>query len=397
MTLVLDKRSALAGKPGLHALIIGVSAYANLPKSEDDPATPDSMALRQLSCAALSAYRVYCWLEEHQANFPVPVATCRLLLSPSAEELAAEPGLGLSTQGATLDNVLRAAKDWRLDAATRPENMTVFFFSGHGAQRTQDDAVLLLEDFGDGLGGPLKNAVDVGNIFKGMATSSAFPEIAQTQLYFIDACRDFLKAFKNHEPDDTTAVFRVQLSTGDTRCAPIFFAAVPGTKAYSIIGEQSLFSKALVDCLTNDAGDFHEVEGEDKWWVSVHTLGEALTMRLGDLNDRFNADQQVVTGGLVKDAIIHYLDQPPSVRVVLEVDPQDALGLTRLEVLDDAGDPLPALPVPLNPHPYETTWPAGFYTINAQINPPDPRFIDRPGRVRPVLPPRFQRRVKVAP
>ncbi len=395
MTLVIDRRAELDNQPGTHALIVGVSAYANLPKG-DEPGTPESMGLRQLSSTALSAYKIYRWLEAHQENLPRPLATCRLLLSPTPAEVVAEPAMDGLADRATLENFLRAAKDWRDDANRHVDGITFFYFAGHGAQRTKDDAVILLEDFGDGLGGPLKNAVDVGNIHKGMAQSAAFPNLAQTQLYFVDACRDFLSAFRNHEPDDATQVFRVQLTGEDRRVAPIFFAAVPGAKAYALIGEQTLFCKALISCLDNDAGDFREVNGEDKWCVSVHSLSEALSKLMAEINATQGANQEVTVGGLVQEAIIHYLDRPPSVKVILEVEPKDAVEVTQVQVLDDQGMPLPDVPFPLQPYPYQCTWPAGFYTINAIINPPNhPLYVNRPGRARPVMPPIYPKKVNV--
>jgi hypothetical protein len=48
-------------------------------------------------------------------------------------------------------------------------------------------------------------------------------------------------------------------------------------------------------------------------------------------------------------------------------------------------------------NPYLDTWAAGFYTISATVQPPDPRFVDRPGRVRPVMPPLYKRKVKLTP
>lgn len=396
MTLLVNELPNLQGRPGVHALIVGVSAYRFLPTG-NQAGTPESLGLRQLSSTALSAYRVFRWLESRQQNLPLPLATCRVLLSPSAEETVSEPALAGLAQAATLENFLREARDWRQDAAGNEENMTFFYFAGHGAQRTREDGVILLEDFGDGLGGPLKNAVDVGNIFKGMAKSNAFPSMAQTQLYFVDACRDFLTSFRNYEPDDATQVFRVQLTGEDRRRAPIFFAAAPGTRAYARIGEQTLFSQALLECLSNDAADFKELNGQERWCVSVHSLSEALTQRIADLNELEGADQEIVVGGLGQEAVISYLDGAPSVRVVLEVEPPEAMQVTRLEVLDDQGGPGPQLPFPLEPHPYSCTWPAGFYTIHATISPPDARYVDRPGRARPVMPPRYPKKVRVTP
>ncbi len=396
MTLIFDNRVNLQGQPGLHVLIAGVSAYQNLPK-QNEPLRPENFGLRQLSSTALTAYQVYRWMLDHQQNFPVPLVTCRLLLSPSLDEVAAEPALNELAKPCTLNNFLVAASGWRDDAGSNEGNITFFYFAGHGVQRTKDDAVLLLEDFGDGIGGPLRNTVDINNIFKGMAKSIAHPKMAQTQLYFIDACRDFLAAFKNFEPEETTQVFRVQLSGEDKRTAPIFYAAAPGTQAIGIRGEQTLFSKALLDCLNGDAGVFEEVNGQERWHVSIHSLNEALETKIDDWNATLQAKQDFILGGWVANTPICFLQQPPVVEIILEVIPLEALNYTRIQALDEQGVPIPALPVPLNPHPYRCKWKAGYYTIGAVIDPPDPRFMNFPNQIRPVMPPRFSRKVKVIP
>ncbi len=389
MTPGFDNRANLQGQPDLHVLIAGVSTYQNLPK-QNDPLTPESFGMRQLSSTALTKYKIYRWLLDHQQNFPVPLATCRLLLSPSPDEVAVEPGLKGLAEPCTLNNFLVAANDWRTDASSHQENVTFFYFAGHGVQRTKDDSVLLLEDFDGRIGGLLRNAVDTNNIFKGMAKSNTYPNMAQTQLYFIDACRDFLSAFKNFEPESTTPVFRVQLSGEDKRTAPIFYAAAPGTKVIGIKGGQTLFSRALLDCLNGDAGELKEVNGQERWHISVHSLNAALETKIDDWNKTLGAQQDFILGGLVANTPTHFLDLTPLVEIVLEVVPLDALNCTRIKVLDDQGVPIPEpVPFPVLPnlHPYRCKWIAGFYTISAEIDPPDQRYINFPGRARPVMPP----------
>lgn len=105
MTLIFDERANLQGQPGLHTLIVGISAYRYLPK-ENEPVTSKSFGMRQLSSAALTAYKIYLWLMERQKYFPVPLATCRLLLSPSSSETAIEPNLSGLISPCTLTRFL---------------------------------------------------------------------------------------------------------------------------------------------------------------------------------------------------------------------------------------------------------------------------------------------------
>lgn len=416
MTLIFDERAKRPGQPGLHALIAGVSEYPNLPKA-DAQATPQSFGMRQLSSTALTAYKVFRWLVDHKQNFPVPLATCRLLLSPTPDEIEkikidAEPDLTEQFEkrrkgdpnscACTLDNFIADSVAWRNDASSQQRNITLFYFAGHGVERNKGDAVLLLEGFGSP-GGILRNAVDMNNIFNGMASADTRPNMAETQLYFVDACRDFLPAFKKIERPPATGVFDPELTGADRRRAPIFYAAAPGTQARAIPHDQTLFSKALLECLNGEAGELKDVEFKDKgfqekWHISVHSLNRALAIKVNDWNKALGAEQDFILSGLVADTPICFLNNPPLVEVILEVDPLEALKFTKFQVLNDQGAPIvEEVPMPLNPHPYRSKWPAGFYTISVTIDPANPLFMNLVGSARPIMPPRVNRKVKVSP
>ena len=89
------------------------------------------------------------------------------------------------------------------------------------------------------------------------------------------------------------------------------------------------------------------------------------------------------------------LQATPTVDVQLEIDPDLAVSETTIEVRDETGATV-AVPNPLAPHPYTCRWPAGMYSIGATVPIGNPSgFRPVPPRPRPVLPPRFFRRVKV--
>jgi hypothetical protein len=122
MSLVFDDSTALTGKPGLHALIAGVSLYRHLPGGEG-PLAAESFGLQQLSSTALSASRVCRWLLDRRAHLSVPLATCRFLASAGEGERAVEPELAGATP-CTRKSFAAMCREWRTHAASHPDNVT---------------------------------------------------------------------------------------------------------------------------------------------------------------------------------------------------------------------------------------------------------------------------------
>jgi Caspase domain len=266
----------------------------------------------------------------------------------------------------TLMNFIQAAQGWRDAAATNPDGMAFFYFAGHGLQRTKDDAVLLLDEFGGMPPGadPLVTSVDLRTLFYGMAPSTDFPNVARTQLYVVDACRNHPKQFNNFEQLHTAGVFQVALSGRDDRIAPIFYAAVPDSKGYAIAGRHTVFSQQLLRCLESGAArpGAEDATGNPGWEVTIHSLIQALTDRFNQLTPAEKADQDFTVGGQVKEAVLYRLPTPPQVELSLACDPEGARTAAQLEVLDAFGQPILSVS-PLEPHPYQKTLAAGLYQL----------------------------------
>lgn len=372
----------------IHAFIVGVSAYRHLPGGEGERG-PSDYGMRQLSACAASAVSVANWLTSAGNRLAVPLATCRVLLSPSPNEFDDLPDFEQMSV-ATRENFRQSALAWRDDCATDRDNISLFYFAGHGVQRTRSDAVLLMHDFAEGGGNPLYNAVDVNNLFGGMAPSVERPAMARTQLWFIDACRGFPSAFDNFERLAATEVFEVVLSDHDDRCAPIYFGALPGSNAYSIKGKETLFSRALLDSLRDAGGE--RAPGQQSWYITAGSLLRGMQAMIAEINEAEGSNQEVWDGGQMPrpDTRIVRLDHVPQVRVRLELVPPTAADRVVLGVLDPNGMRI-AVPNPLNPNPFKDRWPAGVYHLAA--TPPTPGILSEP---LPVMPPAFPWRAEVA-
>jgi hypothetical protein len=375
MTLVFDEREKLNGAPGLHAFIAGVSHYKHLSGGGGPRARLD-FDFPQLSAAAKSAYKIYEWLLARRPHLPVPLATVRLLLSPSKTE-AELRGIG---SPCTRANFATEIQDWQNDAISKEHNRnyTFFYFAGHGAIRKKNDSILLLEDFGDPADGPLARAVALNDIFYGMAPpDDDEKKMAYTQLYFVDACSVLPEVMKKKQQIQIGDIFSVDLGGVDERSAPIFHASAPGAETFSVPGEQTIFNEALLACLNGAGGKaLPQDEGGDvKWQVSVQTLNTALKNQVGILNQKYKAHITYTGMGYQNDAPVHTLDGPPKVEGFLQVIPPEALSFITVDVVNRRNEVLWNLPR-VKPHPYPGTLPADLYTIRITIDPSKQTYKD---------------------
>ena len=388
MSLLHDARAAIGANPGAHAFIIGVSEYPYLGGGQQAIADPWEMG--QLTSTASTAHKVFEWLKA--ARLPAPLATCRVLLSPSP----GEPHLAGVADHATFDNVFQEAHAWRTDAASNAANITFFYFAGHGVQRGKEDAVLCLRDFREppAAAPALRRAIDVSTLCGGMSPSPTQDKIARTQFYFIDACREQPGQLSKFAPLQTGALWDLETEGQDDRTSPVFFASVSNHVAGAIPGVQTLFSKALLNCLEGDAGDSlgEDAAGNPEWGVTVQSLNEALQSRIADLNLQLGGDQTYTTGGLFKEATLCLLSKPPMVDVVLKVDPEAACQVSRLVI--KGNDQAPRIFLPPFGHPVADRLKAGYYSVEMTFNPPVPPYVDQT-RYKEARAPRTDWKVKV--
>jgi hypothetical protein len=379
MKPVFDESAALKGQAGLHAFIVGVSGYPHLVQGVQGK-SERNLGLKPLSSAALTAYRVYHWLREHRAFMPIPMATCELLLAPSEAELKKEPALDGLVEIPTFENFRQAAESWRANASSHQDNIALFYFAGHGAQRSRRDHVLLLHDFGEEVGGLLSKAVDTIQLAGGMAMTPKFPQMALRQLYFIDACRVKPTVFQNYEQLPTASLWDVPTLGVDDRQAPMFYTAVPGRMSFGIKGNQTIFSQALLQCLCGGAARRSlDESGKAVWRVSLRSIADALGFHIDVINRAVKGKQKCLVDGheLGRDILLCNLEDPPAVDVSVKILPDDAVELTKVIVLDAEDRTVWDLRVPLDPHPYSDRIPGGNYQLTATIVAATPEYRDR--------------------
>lgn len=362
--LVRNDSAAVAG-PGVHALIVGVSDYVHL-SPIDVPPHADTWFFSKLTSAALSAYKVYQWLSGNPLR--LPLKTVRLLLSPSPREIEVELALAaLTVPAAGQTTVPRAgrrafedaAHAWREDAAQDPDDMTLFYFAGHGLQRVVDEGVLLFDDFLEQPHPPLSRCALVGNLRAGLTPSTTSPNVANTQFFFIDACLLQPETLAKFASPQVPEIFGIE-ATGpvDRRESVVLFSTLNRAMSIGRDGEPSHFAASLLAAFERAAEEPVELDGPGTVWpVTAHTIKTAVNLYY----DRNKLGTKVKMDNYIGEPIIRYLGAPPDVDLSVLIQPGQLNCLSIL--LDDNNNN--ALPgsAPFTTTEFDVPIKAGGYRI----------------------------------
>lgn len=320
-SLIYDKRAELgaAGKCGFHALLIGVSDYTHL-IGPDDPPGEGLEALQKLDFPARSAFRLADKLKQLDAQQRLwrPLKTIRLLTAPSALEKANDPALAAAGGApATWEAIHDALYAWRDDVAQGEDELSLFYFGGHGIRRSPEESILLASDILKKPGAQLAKAFRLSNVRNGMAPSDEFPNIGRYQFYFVDACRDKPEGLDELDDTQTPKIFDAALNHFDNRKAPTFFATLPGGFAAGKAGEETYFSRALEWALENASFNRENVGGQDApvWPMTAQSLKAGLEFADPNLAGR------VELTGLISDPILCFRHDPPSLELKVSIAP----------------------------------------------------------------------------
>lgn len=243
--------------PGLFAVIIGVSRYPHLIGGKS-PAN-ETYGFEQLATAAQTAYRVFRWLRERFELPGVPVATCRLLLSPTdgEERIAAADEADPKGRSRlvdisalpTLKNCVKAIHSWhdemlQLDEAAGKQSRSLFVFCGHGLQSS--DRPLLLPSDWLGPDEPNPNdAISTQNLVNGL---SKVP--VRQQWFFCDACRATTSDLDQFRNLSGRQILNETFGEKYERSYPIIYSSARGMPAFESSAEEcTIFGGSLLDGL----------------------------------------------------------------------------------------------------------------------------------------------------
>ena len=321
-------------KPGTHVLVIGVSKYLHFKDGEEPTSSGKSLRMRQLSSAARSASEFAAWMLNEYNNSNSELSSLRVLLSPSdGEEIHPDIMSKLSDGdfSATINNVEQSIIQFRNACLSDPENIAIIYLAGHGVQLTKTGSILLLSDCcSNNHATTLKGSIDVMSLHAGFDR----PDIAQSQFWFVDACRqipDIAAHFETLEGgfglDQTLA--------GIAESSPVFLAAITGNKAYAYKSGVSLFCTALLKCLRGGFANEPEDGFSDFYHVSVLGLVKTLKNMVQKLAEAEHATQTVDPSGRVNEAVFYEYPETPEVDLTIDLLPNDAWPVTSANVRDE--------------------------------------------------------------
>jgi len=337
-------------EPGTHALVLGVSAYCSEAK--------EFLELPDLDCAALAALRFARWLvDDYRTAADAPLASLRVLLSPSADERGEIPLDDLAgVERCKGEHVGKALHRWVRDCDAMPGNVGVLYGAGHGIRYQGDGPLLLLEDFWSTPS--LANALDFPRSNLALDTLGL-----HTSLLFADCCQqidDDLERLKVPGPifaPTDTGLSQRRESWG------LYRGATGGGSAYGVARGTTHFVEALIEGLESRSAT-HDEDG--LWMVTTDSLKTTLA---GLVSER-EVDQgpRCTSEGPVPGRF-HLLPVAPTAKLSVFVSPEDHAAATTGSI-DQEGVALGAFA--FEEHPYVRSVESGPYRVKVAAEPPLP-------------------------
>lgn len=276
--LVFHNYGKKRSEPGIHALVIGVSAYDPPPSSG-----VKRSFFKSIAGAAAGAASFANWLINdfhHPGN--LPVRTVRALLSPTepVEKSALPLSSWAQVSAGTLTSELNA---WRNDCDLNAENVAVLYASGHGAAITASAVHVFLPEVnrsGDRYGSSLNLAV-VQDAMAGCAAAS--------NIYVVDACASREKRL--HVPSGKGIGLDIDPERGEPRERMLVISSTRfGMKSWTLGDSQNtVFSAALLPLLQT-SGEWLRNTGT--FAVTAERLKEDFPGEMGRLLGQQKATRQ---------------------------------------------------------------------------------------------------------
>jgi hypothetical protein len=216
-----------------------------------------------------------------------------------------------------------------------------------------------MHDFADGFGSILYKSISTLSLWRGMAPAPDWPNIARTQLYFIDSGRSLRESFSGSQP---TEVFDPAIETLEEQVALVFSTSALGAMSLGQAEGTTSLGQALLECLSGAAA---EPVGEGKWGVTTDRLVRILPDRVRKKSSELGVRQDCTVSGLLRRSeLIVELTKPPPADVRIEI-PASLSAIDSISVLDSELKPVASRKGPFPPGLVQFAVPPGVYLIEA--------------------------------
>jgi caspase domain-containing protein len=292
------------GQPRLHAIIVAVGNYPHLIGGAG-PLALDPFGLSQVSTPRFTGPSIADWLISSLTSNERPLGSVEMLLSPGAP--VNTPAGPVPVQPATMANIEQSFSAWFKRCHSHPDNAAFFYYCGHGLSKVSQ--YLLPEDFGDPNAPDIwKKCIDFDGLRIGMRKCRA-----QTQLFFVDACRETPFGVLSQMNVRGEPLVSATFNDPPVSCSAAYYATADGRQAYGPDNGPTYFSQALLCCM-NGVGALKRKNG--KWVVDTYSLANALgqTMALYARRFKLPLSCNPDPGGM---APIH---EAPAPRVVIAIE-----------------------------------------------------------------------------
>ena len=327
--------------PTTHAVIIGVGDYPHL-LGGNGPLTPVHDGMGQLTSPPASARAFAHWLLKEFHNPECPLGTVQLLLSEQDESTFQPPdgSPAIEVERASFENIEEAINEWRERADTHLDNMTIFYFCGHGISEG-NAMVLMPSDFGSE-DNAFKHSIDFQNIYESMEQYKA-----KRQCYFVDACRASSDALAMNA--GARILQNNPRRVEGTRLGPVYYATLKTEKSHGVPGQPSWFTSALIESLTHFGAD----KREGDWRVTNRGLNLAIDHLMKSLyHTGIERAQTPDNTGVIDTFPVSYLKRDPHAILYLSGNPSIRFNASKVKCTDPAGMHIERDPVlPANEDP----------------------------------------------
>ena len=310
MAMVFQRETMMG--PAAHALVIGVGGYRHLVGGVDPRnQTLEHVGLmKQLSSPPRSAAAFAQHLIRAQDSLKAPLASVELLTSLAPDDEFSFPE-GLKPSPATIAEIERAYDAWTTRCDTHANNLALFYFCGHGLEKLEQ--YLLAEDFGAAPNNPWRGA------FAFDSTRRSFHSChAESQCFFIDACRNITSGMLTHNP--IVAPLGIEnFQAADCAFDLTMKATAGNEKALGPENGVSYFTQALIRALSGAAAT---TSADGSWEVTSGRIAAEITRILRLVKEEEGFKQRC--SSQVTDSTVLVRNVQPKVAVVLSCSPDEA-------------------------------------------------------------------------